>query len=46
MEQDILREYLARRNMRYTPKRDAIVREIFACHDHFSVEYFYAFSSS
>lgn len=40
-ELDILREYLARRDMRYTPERESIVREIFARHDHFSVEDLY-----
>ena len=40
-ELDILREYLARRNMRYTPEREAIVREIFARHDHFSADDLY-----
>lgn len=40
-ELDILRQYLGQRNMRYTPEREAIVREIFARHDHFSVEDLY-----
>lgn len=40
-ELEILREYIARRNMRYTPEREAIVREVFARHDHFSVEDLY-----
>ena len=40
-ELEILRDYIARRNMRYTPEREAIVREIFARHDHFSVEDLY-----
>ncbi len=40
-ELEILREYIARRNMRYTPERESIVREIFARHDHFSVEDLY-----
>ena len=40
-ELEILREYIARRKMRYTPEREAVVREIFARQDHFSVEDLY-----
>jgi Fur family ferric uptake transcriptional regulator len=40
-ELEILREYITRRGMRYTPERESIVREIFARHDHFSVEDLY-----
>ena len=40
-ELDILRQYLARRGMRYTPEREAVVREIFSRHDHFTVEEVY-----
>lgn len=40
-ELDILRQYLTRRGMRYTPEREAVMREIFSRHDHFTVEEVY-----
>lgn len=40
-ELEVLREYISRHNMRYTPEREAIVREAFSRHDHFSVEDLY-----
>jgi Fur family ferric uptake transcriptional regulator len=40
-ELDVLRDYLAARSMRYTPEREAVVREVFSRHDHFTVEELY-----
>jgi Fur family ferric uptake transcriptional regulator len=40
-ELDILREYISQQGMRYTPEREAVVCEIFARHDHFSVKDLY-----
>jgi Fur family ferric uptake transcriptional regulator len=40
-ELQVFREYLARRNLRYTAEREAIIKEIFASHDHFNVESLY-----
>jgi Fur family transcriptional regulator, ferric uptake regulator len=40
-ELEVLREYIARHNMRFTPEREAIVREVFSRHDHFSAEDLY-----
>lgn len=40
-ELEVLRDYIARRNMRYTPERETVLREVFARHDHFSAEDLY-----
>lgn len=40
-ELEVFREYLARHNLRYTPEREAIIKEIFNIHDHFDVETLY-----
>lgn len=40
-ELQVFRDYIRRHNMRYTPERDAIVRAVFARHDHFSAEDLY-----
>lgn len=37
-ELNILRQYIQKHKMRYTPEREAIVNEIFSRHDHFSAE--------
>ncbi|MCB2185121.1 MAG: transcriptional repressor [Deltaproteobacteria bacterium] len=37
-ELDILKQYLKRQDMRYTREREAIVREVFSRHDHFTVD--------
>lgn len=37
-EFDVFREFLAHKDMRFTPEREAILAEVFAEHDHFDVE--------
>lgn len=37
-ELQVFREFLARKGMRATPEREAILAEVFAEHDHFDVE--------
>jgi|Deesub1362A_J573_1020465.scaffolds.fasta_scaffold03640_6 Fur family ferric uptake transcriptional regulator len=40
-ELEVLRDYLRRHGMRFTPEREAICREVFARHDHFTVDELY-----
>ncbi len=40
-ELQVFREYLKRHQLRYTPEREAIIREIFSIHDHFDVDSLY-----
>jgi len=37
-EREVFQEFLARKGMRFTPEREAILVEVFAQHDHFDVE--------
>lgn len=37
-EQEVFQEFLARKGMRLTPEREAILAETFAEHDHFDVD--------
>ena len=40
-ELDVLREYIQQNGLRFTPEREAIVREVFSRHDHFTVDELY-----
>lgn len=40
-ELDVLREYIQKNGLRFTPEREAIVKEVFARHDHFTVDELY-----
>ena len=40
-EVEIFRSFIQGRNMRYTPEREAVVREVFARHDHFTADDLY-----
>lgn len=40
-ELEVLRDYLQQHGLRFTPEREAIVREIFSRHDHFTVDELY-----
>ncbi len=37
-ELEVLRDYIRRHGLRFTPEREAIVKEIFSRHDHFTVD--------
>ncbi len=40
-ELKIFREHLRRHNMRFTPEREVILKEVFSRHDHFTVDDLY-----
>ena len=40
-ELDVLREYIQKNGLRFTPEREAIVKEVFSRHDHFTVDELY-----
>lgn len=40
-ELELLRLYIQSRNMRYTPEREEVVREVFSRHDHFTADDLY-----
>lgn len=40
-ELEIFKEFLKKQGLRYTPEREAIIKEIFAIHDHFDVDSLY-----
>lgn len=40
-ELDVLREYIQQNGLRFTPEREAIVKEVFSRHDHFTVDELY-----
>jgi Fur family ferric uptake transcriptional regulator len=40
-ELEVLRDYLQQHGLRFTPEREAIVKEIFSRHDHFTVDDLY-----
>jgi Fur family ferric uptake transcriptional regulator len=40
-EMEVLREYIRRHGLRFTPEREAIVKEVFSRHDHFTVDELY-----
>jgi Fur family ferric uptake transcriptional regulator len=40
-ELDVLREYIHKNGLRFTPEREAIVKEVFSRHDHFTVDELY-----
>ena len=40
-ENDIFKEYLMERGLKFTPERDAILEEVFEKHEHFDVEKLY-----
>jgi Fur family ferric uptake transcriptional regulator len=40
-EREIFQEFLARKGMRLTPEREAILTEVFAEHDHFDMDELY-----
>ncbi len=40
-ELEVFRKFLKNQGMRYTPEREAIIKEIFSIHDHFDVDGLY-----
>lgn len=40
-ELEVLRDYIQRNGLRFTPEREAIVKEVFSRHDHFTVDELY-----